>query len=281
MPTCLHNSISGYSCYRETATTCSTLFPNPCNFLLVFFLYCALLCILFAGAELEELTIERKIEIFEDRFIDLRRTACEELANAGTSPQQLRITLMTLPSRAANQHQQFIVEKYTLFEEAKTIEEIFIHLNFYLNFLNYNLLTHIIKCHRLSPNLQQKMDSYCKDMELFLKETMIIDIIPYLPRKSKCTKGTEIMLKVDIDVYTTSLEDLEHYRKDFASELLLPDFALLLANLKKSSLLIVWLTPSVLVPALKKTLNVKRKELSFLSKFHILEIYVDGALVHG
>ena len=224
--------------------------------------------------------IKAKIKVFEDRFIDLRTSTCKELVNKGTSPQDLRITLMSLPREASDQHEKFIIDKYHIFEEAKTIEEIFVHLNFYLNFLNYNLLAHIIRNLRLSKNLRRKMNSYCEDIKLFQKETMTSDIIPHLVRKSTSLKGfSKLELDIDIDTHTTSLEDLEELRKQFANEFLLPDFALLLANIKKSSLLVVFLVPSAVVPTLKQ--EVKRKESDFFSKLHIIEISVDGAIVFG
>ena len=222
-------------------------------------------------------TIEKKIKFFEDRFIYLRITTCKELAVKGLSPQDLRITLTSLPKAAADQHKRFIIEKYHIFEKAETVEEIFSHLNFYLSFLNYNLLVHVIK-HFGSKNLQLKMKSYCKDIELFQKETMIADILPYLPQESTCPKDhSRLELKVNIDITTTSLDDLEQYRKQFANEFLLPDFALLLADLKKSSLLIVWFVPSAVVSTLK--LQTKMKKFYLFSIFYITVISVDGAII--
>ena len=230
--------------------------------------------------DMEGLTIERKIEIFEDRFVDLRRITCTELENKGTSPQDLRITLMTLPSGAARQHRDFITNNYPIFQKAKTIEEIFIPLNFYLSFLNYNLLAHIVK-HFGSQSLQQRMKSYSKDMMLFQKETMISDIVPYLRQEFNCPKDySKLELKVDIDITTTSLEDLEEIRKQFANEFLLPNFALFLANLRKSSLLIVWLIPSDFIPTLVKSIEAGNKS-SFFAELHVFEISADGAIVFG
>ena len=228
--------------------------------------------------DMEGLTIKRKIEIFEDRFVDLRRITCTELENKGTSPKDLRITLMTLPSGAARQHREFITNNYPTFRTAKTIEDIFIPLNFYLSFLNYNLLAHIVK-HFGSPSLKKRMNSYSADMVLFQKETMISDIIPYLNQESNCLKDhSKLELKVDIDITTTSLEDLEEIRKKFANEFLLPDFVLLLADLRKSSLLIVWLIPSAFIPILKESIGNKS---SLFYELHIFEISAEGAIIFG
>ena len=162
---------------------------------------------------MKSLIIKKKIKTFENRFVDLRKSTCRELATMGTSPQDLRITLMTLPTGTAEQHDHFIIDKYHIFQKAETVEDIFIHLNFYLSFLNYNLLAHIIKFLEppVSRTLQRSMDSYCQDIELFKKETMTIDIIPYLPRKSTRPDGySKLKLKIDINIKTTSLEDLRN-----------------------------------------------------------------------
>ena len=182
---------------------------------------------------------------------------------------------MTLPVWASHQHRKFIDENYDIFKDAKTVEDIFKPLNFYWSFLNYNLLAHVIKYFG-SQYLKQEMNSYCEDMKRFQKETMIADIIPYLPQTSNHPEGySNLNLKVDYDITTTSLEDLEDYRKQFAKEFLLPDFALLLADLKQGSMLIVWLVPSTIISTLKKEIEMRRKEPYFFSKFQILQINVE------
>ena len=226
-------------------------------------------------------TIEQKIETFEKRFVRLRVDACMELQRQNVSLLELRTTLMTLPSGPSQQHKKFIDETYDVFKGAQEVEDMFRPLNSYLSFLNYNLLQHVIEFFG-SQDLKQKMNSYCEDIKRFQKETMIADIIPYLPQTSDHPEGySNLNLRVNFDIATTSLEYLEQYRKRFAAEFLLPDFALLLADLKQSSLLIVWLVPSTVLPILKEKMEIKRKEFSFFSKFQILEICVEGDIVHG
>ena len=195
---------------------------------------------------------------------------------------ELRTTLMTLPSGTSQQHQKFLDEKYGIFKDAQAVEDIFRQLNPYLSFLNYNLLAHIIK-HFGNQPLKQEMKCYCEDIKQFQKETMIADIIPYIPQTSDqhLKDYSKLNLTVDFDIATTSLEDLEEYRKRFATEFLLPDFALIIADLKQSSLLIVCLVPSTIISTFKKEIEEKMTKPSFFSEFRILETYVEGDIVHG
>ena len=152
-------------------------------------------------------------------------------------------TLPLLHMRArGNEHEQFLLQKYPLFEEAKSIESIFLHLNFYLSFIDFSLLEHIIE-HFGSESLKQRMTQYSEDMRQFRMTTTISDVIPHLPQKSHSPQGySKLEVKANIDCKTSTLEKLDQYRKRFASEFLLSQFVLFLSDIKKSSLIVTWLT---------------------------------------
>ncbi len=88
---------------------------------------------------------------------------------------------MILPSSISNENEKFVVLKYQLFEEAKSIGSIFVHLTFYLSFIDFSLLEHIIK-ELGSERLKRDMSCYAQDMREFKARTTISDALKYLPK---------------------------------------------------------------------------------------------------
>ena len=205
--------------------------------------------------------------------MNLRKMALQELSSKGVTVTDFRQTLMTLPSHITNEHEQFLLRKYPLFEKAESIESIFLHLNFYLSFIDFSLLEHIIE-HFGSEGLKQRMAQYSSDMRQFRMTTTISEVIPHLPRKSHSPQGySKLEVKANIDCKTSTLEFLDQYRKRFASEFLLSQFALFFSDIKESSLIVTWLVPSVFVQHLS---TLSWKDLSIITRMHILKLTLDG-----
>ena len=213
----------------------------------------------------------KQVEWFESRFYDLRTSALTEVKDIPVA--RFRQTLMTLPNAISKEHETFIIDKYSVFMEAESVEYIFAYLNFYLSFIDFSLLEHIIK-HFGSHGLQQKMKLYSKDMEMFRTETSVADIIPHLSgRPEPPPHFARLKRKLDFDPKTCTLEDLEQHRKEFGSEFSLSKFALFLVEIGEGSLVEVYLIPSDIVPALKDL--VQKKSLTFFLNLEILKLSVN------
>ena len=217
-----------------------------------------------------------QVKHFEDRFYDLRLSALAEVTDKGVSVKEFRTALMTLPQAIQSEHEEFILAKYSLFEKAESVESIFAHLNFYLSFIDFSLLEHIIQkfC---SKGLQNRMKCYVQDMVSFRSETTVSEIIPHLRCPSKILSNiSRFEVRLDIDITTFTLEDLEDLRTHCASELSLSKFALQLAEIKKSSLVLTWLVPSAIVPFVKRSIQQLIAHLFFVQvNPQMLEIFVD------
>ncbi len=140
-------------------------------------------------------------------------------------------TLMNLPYAIANENEEFVTSKYSLFKKAELIEDIFLHLNFYLSFIDFSLLEHIIEQFG-SDSLKQDMSCYAEDMRQFRIKTPVSEALDHLPKIS--ADYSRLTVKFDFDVHTATLEDLETYRKRFASEFLLSQLALSLSDVQES-----------------------------------------------
>ena len=182
---------------------------------------------------------------------------------------------MTLPIAISKEHEEFFVDKYSVFMQAESVEYIFTHLNFYLSFIDFSLLEHIIK-HFGSPGLQQKMKQYSKDMAIFRTETSVAEIIPHLSKRPELPAPphfAQLKMKLNFDPKTCTLEDLEQHRKILGSEFSLSKFALFLVEIGEGSLVELYLVPSDIVPTLKNL--VQKKTFTLFRELKILELYVN------
>ena len=183
--------------------------------------------------------------------MNLQTKALDEIDEKRITVTQFRRKLMIMPSSIKSEHKNFILSNYSLFEEAKSIESIFKYLSFYLSFIDFSLLEHIIEQFG-SDSLKRDMSSYAEDMRHFRINTPVSEALSYLPKTSDAPAGySRLTVKIDFDVQTATLEDVETYRKRFASDFLLSQLALSLFDLQESSLLVTWLVPAAVGAMIK------------------------------
>lgn len=212
--------------------------------------------------------------------MQLRKQTLEELTAKGVTVRDFTGTLMTLPHAIAFEHESFIKTEYKHIKEAETIEEIFyLHLNFHLTFIDFGLLEHIINQYG-SPGLRKLMKRYSQDLQLFKSETTIKQVLPHLRQKStspKCFSKLESIFNINVD--TSTLEDLDEQRKRLASEISLSQAALKLFDFRESSLLVTWLVPIDLLSFLRE--QILQKDPHIFAHLNILELSLNGDCLYS
>ncbi len=205
----------------------------------------------------------------------LREIALEEITEKRIPVTDFRRKLMNLPSPITSENKDFILTNYSLFEKAESIESIFVHLNFYLSFIDFSLLEHIIEQFG-SDSLKQDMSCYAEDMRQFRMKTPVSEALDHLPRNSDPPAGySRLKAKFACDVHTTTLEDIETFRKGLAKRCLLSPLALSLFDLQESSLLVTWLVPAALGAMISD--QVQKKSSSFNN---ILKLSLKGECLY-
>ena len=204
----------------------------------------------------------------------LQKIALKEITEKRIPVTDFRQTLMIMPSSIKNENKDFIKSNYSLFEKAKSIESIFLEINFYISFIDFSLLEHIIEQFG-SDSLKQDMSTYAEDMRHFRMNTPVSEALGHLPKNSDAPAGySRLTVKFAFDIHTATLEDLETYRKRFASDFLLSQLALSLFDLQESSLLVTWLVPAAVGAMISD--QVQKKSSSFFLNNSILKLSLEG-----
>ena len=213
-------------------------------------------------------------------FESLALSCLCELDERQVGMRKFRTSLMLLPATIKLEHTAFLKENLPTFLKAEGLEEIFMHLNLYWNFIDYSLLDYIID-RFCSEELKREMSQYRAELAKFRRETTIRQMIHSWPgRVEPPPTFTEFTSTLDRDAGTFTLEELEELRMKICSEFSLSNFILMFRGVVEGSLIITWFVPSSIVAQLRLDLLAKAVSKSpFFQENAITSVSIDGELV--
>ena len=176
-------------------------------------------------------------------------------------------------------HQKFIQDNLKIDEET-TFDDLWTKLAFYWNFLNFDLLEHVIKKFRIE-NLKHKMESYKDDLQSFQKATRLCVFVNCWPLNGEMppeTEFREFVTKIKLDWENCTLEDIETTKRVFIRKFLLPEYALQPGEIIKGCISITWLIPALFVNALKEAVETTSSD--FFMEHKIETITIDRKVCH-
>ena len=211
------------------------------------------------------------IEDFEDRFRNLHKHTCCELTSHNTDTSEVLRVLTLLPLKLKKEYGKAIQGMLPTLSCQQRINELFLHLNPLLSFIDYGLLDHIIKVF-CSDFLKGDMRSYSIDMQDFMKQTTISQLIDHLPGQSDIPpKFSLLKARIGRDASECTLEEINIVRKRYCSEVNLSEVIFHLVTVTKSNSFIVhWIVPSVL--AYDLATSTRAIESSFFQQNAIISL---------
>ena len=180
--------------------------------------------------------------------------------------------LTRLPLSLREEYQSSIAKCIPSMRTETQINELFIvHLNHLTSFIDYGLIDYVVKKFG-SDSLRKDMQSYCCDVQTFMKQTTIKQLIDFWPGKQQAPEKFEVLkTKIGKDVSTCTLDEINLLRRRFCAEIKLSDVILCLIALEESnSFIISWLVPSVLAPDLIKLVREVRN--TFFEENNIISV---------
>ena len=206
---------------------------------------------------LDKYSVKQCIKQFEDRFLELIDCTYDLLVDKGINVHRLHARLVSLDVSRQVEHQEFINNYLMNIGQATTFNNLWARLGSYWNFLNYDLLEHIVSRFG-SKDLMQKMVSYECDLQSFRKATRLCDFIDCWPVRGQTPPETELrefVARVGHDWEKCTLEHLDMLEGVITRKFFLPKFALRLREITPGSITIMWLIPAPFVNSLLEAIE--------------------------
>ena len=167
-----------------------------------------------SGVEFQEylisVSIAERIRTMEIKFGQLVDKVQEE---HNIPLQKLKRCITLLPASTKDHHIAFIRENLSEIKESKCMEDIFLLLNFYWDFLNYTLLEHIVTEFG-NNDTKAAMAKYICELVAFRKATKLSEFITHWQCTGKVPPDmSRLVIKMDKDWSNCTLEDVEQFRR--------------------------------------------------------------------
>ena len=220
--------------------------------------------------------IVTQMDSLETEFETLKDDVFESVTSQPLKIFKLKLTSFKVKDK--EYHMEYIKE---MIDKKDSVVDILIELNCYLNYLNYEILQHILTKFK-NADLQIRMDEYKMKIKNFFRCTRICDFIECWPIHG-CEPPVEklqhfIEIKSCKNWETCTLEDLDNLKGRLATKLLLPKFILILEKASSGSLAVTFSIPPSLVTQLQ--CDIQNTELKVFLDMDIEIITVDGVVCY-
>ena len=231
---------------------------------------------------LDKQSVEQLVNKLEERFSDLIDCTYKALLEKKVDGDVrcFRSSLLSVKVSQKHIHQEFIDKHLIKVDKETTFDDLWIRLSNYCNFLNFDLLEHVISKFG-SEDLKHKMECYKCELQSFRKATRLRDFIDCWPVQGETPPETdlrEFVAKMKHDWENCTLEDLETLKGVITRKFFVPEFAIKLKQIMEGSIIITWLIPAPLVTALQEA--VKTTSSDFFLEHKIETITIDRKVCH-
>ena len=227
--------------------------------------------------EEKEMTKEEEKQL-EKTFDDIILHAQEDMIRNKIKIRYLRHSIIRLPGDLKREHEFFVEKVKTELKKAESIEDIFLILDDYWDYLNYSLLEHIVDRHVSSDEVKKEMTEYAKEISSFRMKTRLnifYHVHKRIPKVDE--KFRSVVTKQAVSWSTATLEDVEKFRNDLCSELSLQTFSLQLAVVARGCVEITWLVPPSLVAYIQETMKLSSPTMR---SHHVSKLTIDGFIAY-
>ena len=220
--------------------------------------------------------LEAQIDKLQNDFIKLKDDVYESVKTQPVDTFKVRLISMDVDGQ--EHHLAFLKE---ITDKNETVLKIWMDLSPYLNFLNYEVLQHILQKFK-DESLQKAMDQYITQIKAFFKDTRLCDFVKCWPVRGKTPPKEElrtfVITEIKMDWNTCTLEELDNLKGSLARKLLLPKFALILKDASNGSVTVTYCISPSLVAHLQT--DIQNTDLKEFVDMDIEAITVDGVVCY-
>jgi hypothetical protein len=218
--------------------------------------------------------VKIKINKMERIFFTLRDQFKAELLRKSIPVEDILESLTLLPIELKLEYDESIQAKLPQIETATTITQLIRRLDPLFTFIDYNLLNYLASKFG-TTQLQDDMSSYIEEVQEFMRETTVGDVLPHWPgRKISSDEFFELWVKIKANPKIYTLQKLQEFRNKHSATIKL---SAVLSGIKSlipaSSFFIVLLVP------LATTIEVA-KVIDFYSEEQVCMVVLDNKLLY-
>ena len=219
--------------------------------------------------------VKAMIAELEQGFKNLRTTVRECLERQRVIVSQVAEALTSLSPNDDERHKIFTESHVTVLYRAANISEQFGTMNFHWNYLDPSLLEHLVKEFHLEQ-VKNQMKAYKSALQQFRKKTPLKIFCQTQRRKRRRPQEDFEKMIVEFDwPENVTLEDVEQFRQEYASEYSLHECAMMITQIRSGSYINTWFIPESVIEKLKA--KVPRE---ILKKYCVIKLEIAGACVY-
>ena len=220
----------------------------------------------------------KKIDQLQKEYIDISVCAAKEMVN-NVAIENLRYSLLCLPSNLKKEHKKFVREAKAEIKEADSTDDVMYVVGEHFDYLHYSLLKYVVDLYG-SDDLKKTMEDYDKKMKVFRKETRLeVFSKVYCDDEPEEINGkfATMITEHQMDWSTATLEDVEKFRIKFCREFSLYDFSLNLLKVARGCVEVTWRVPRSLVTYIQNSIKPSSQSMM---EHHITTLTIDGFVVY-
>ena len=219
--------------------------------------------------------VEGMIAELDNGFDNLKNAIRECLERQRVLVSKVADVLTSLSPDCDEQHKKLFTGSHvTDLYRAANISMLFGIMNPHWNYLDPSLLEHLVKKFRLEA-MKRQTEGYKSDLQQFRKKTPLNLFCRTQRRKRRPQEDFKEMVAEFDWPENVTLEDVEKFRQEYASEYSLHECAMMIAQIHSGSYIITWFIPESVVEKMKA--KVPRE---ILKKYCVTKLEIAGACVY-
>ena len=228
----------------------------------------------------QALEVRTRVKTLQTKFLNITKRTTARIQEKGMDAHEFRLQfVMQMDISEQSQHRQFIETYLMELKPTTTIDDLLCRLSLYWNFLNYNLLQHLVNMFG-DEQLKHDMEDYVEALKVFRANTMLCDFIDNWPLRGQKPPEAdlrELVIKMVMDKKweECTLEDVETIEETLTHKFLLPDFVLHLREAEKGCVCLTWYIPAPIAKTLQE--DLRNVETEFFKTHGIERVTIDGA----
>ena len=222
-----------------------------------------------------------QVEKFRQRFNGIKRATINCLILC-------QIAVATMPCWLTEinflcEHEMFLKENLDAFAKCETHWLLFGKLNFYWNYLAYDLLYQLIEVLSHSYTdfkpIHGDIVAYKKDLEEFRKSTFLkvfceVQLEP-LSGKNDPPPGFKAMVVQFKWAKDVTLEEVEMFRRRYATSFRLNECAMIVYSIRPGSFTVTWFVPVSTIWRM-----AEKKDVELFAEFNVITLVIDGTCTY-